>query len=213
MEKKVNKISGCYLKPICLIIGLSIIFSVFIGCGSAKKEKGAQTKYALIDSLLGSECSVPTTGKSLRLPIQFVPLTDSQLVPMKEYVRQQLGDVLDMSLRQYFHEDTSKSKVMIYSARDLNLTEDTTAFINKYRLAILTAFGEPNVKLDNYYVGDILVKEFIVGDSANSCMRTQLLCISKNNNAVVLEYITSMPLYEKFQKGIESSIASLKVVQ
>ncbi|GEM_PF-5868046 len=175
---------------------------ILCGCGSKNSPDM---------SLLGDSYDVPSTGKSLRLPKSFVPLADSELIAAKEYVRQQLGDNLGMSLQQIYHADSSQSTIWIYSINDLNTSTDTAAFINYYRQGLLTAFGDSNVKMDNYKVGDILVKEFIVKAVEYAYMKMYLICISNSDNGLILEYNTPITNYDSYKKAFESSIASLKI--
>lgn len=196
---------------VVLIGAIMFAASMISGCGSPKKTGDGQTRYTLDESLLGTIFEVPTTAKSLRLPKTFVPLADSELVSAKEYVRQQLGDGMGMSLQQIYHEDSSQSTIWIYSIDSLNTSTDTTAFINYYRQGLLAAFGDSNVKIDNYTAGGVLVREFVVKAVDQAFMKTHLICISKNNNGLILEYNTPIIKYDSFKKAFESSIASLKI--
>lgn len=193
-----------------MMLSVMIVSVISIGCGSGKKSGENQNKYVLDESLLGATYDVPTTGKSLRLPKSFVPLADSDLVSAKEYVRQKLGDGMGMLLQQIYHEDSSQSTIWIYSINGLNMSTDTAAFINYYHQGLLAAFGDSNVKIDNYKVNDILIKEFIVTASEYAYMKMYLICISKNNNGLILEYNTPIMKYDTFKKAFESSISSLK---
>lgn len=196
-----------------LIGAVMFTASILGGCGSAKKSADKQTKYIIDESLLGDSFEVPTTAVSLRLPKSFVPLADSELVSAKEYVRQQLGDGMGMALQQIYHEDSSQSTIWIYSISGLNTSTDTAAFINYYSQGLLTAFGDSNVKIDNYKLNDISVKEFIVTASEHGFMKMYLICISKNNNGLILEYNTPIIRYDTYKKAFESSITSLKIIR
>ncbi len=198
---------------LAILIG-AVMFaaSMLTGCGSAKKDGDRRTKYAIDESLLGASYEVPTTAKSVRLPKTFIPLADSELVAAKEYVRQQIGEGVGMSLQQIYHEDSSQSTIWIYSLDGLNTSTDTAAFINYYHQGLLGAFGASNIKINNYKVSDILVKEFIVTATEHAFMKMYLICMSASNNGLILEYNTPINKYDTFKKAFESSIASLKTV-
>jgi hypothetical protein len=198
---------------LAILIGVAMFaILILIGCGSSKKANDNQAKYVMDESLLGPIFEIPTTAKSLRLPNTFVPLADSELVSARAYVRQQLGDGMGMSLQQIYHEDSSQSTIWIYSIDSLNTSTDTAAFINYYRQGLLTAFGDSNVKIDNYTYDGILVREFIVKAVDQAYMKTHLICISNEKNGLILEYNTPILKYDTFKKAFESSIASLKVI-
>jgi hypothetical protein len=194
---------NCLRKSVLLaVLSCAVMIACFTmgGCNSSD------------ESLPGARFEVPTTNKSLQLPKTFIPLVDSELVAAKGYVRQQLGDAMGMSLQQIYREDSSQSAIWIYSIIDLSISKDTTAFLNFYGQGLLAAFGKTNVKIENIDSDSLLIREFIVKDTERSYMKIHLVCFSKTNNAIVVEYNTPLANYDKFKKSFESSIASIKAV-
>jgi hypothetical protein len=183
---------------VVLIYAMMIIAFMLEGCGSPK------------ESVLGARFEVPTTNKSLQFPKDFIPLVDSELVAAKAYVHQQLGDAMGMALQQIYREDSSQSAIWIYSISDLSASKDTTAFLNFYGQGLMEAFGKPNVTTKNIDSNELLIREYIVKDNERSYMKTHLICFSKTNNAIVVEYNTPLASYDKYKKSFESSIASIK---
>jgi hypothetical protein len=181
----------------------AIMFAAFMlgGCGSSD------------ESLLGARFEVPTTNKSLQLPKAFIPLVDSELVAARAYVHQQLGDAMGMALQQIYREDSSQSAIWIYSISDLSASKDTSAFLNFYGQGLMQAFGKPNVTTKNIDSDELFIREYLVKDNERSYMKAHLICFSKTNNAIVVEYNTPIASYDKFKKSFESSIASLKLAQ
>jgi hypothetical protein len=204
-----NKINNRTKVFICLFMASAFVIGVIGGCGSTKK----QGKYTLDASLLGPAFEIPTTGKVLQLPASFVPLVDSELVSAKEYVRQMLGDNMGMLLQQIYHNDSAQSTIWIYAIGNLNTSQDTSGFVNYYKQGLLSAFGDSNVKIDNFYADGIIVKEYIVKDTERGYMKIHIIGISKTKNGVILEYNAPFAKFDEFKKQFESSIASIKEVK
>jgi hypothetical protein len=198
MEMNLKNLTMKLVLLAVLICAAAITAFTMSGCSKADED------------LLGARFEVPTTNKSLQFPKDFIPLVDSELVAAKAYVHQQLGDAMGMALQQIYREDSSQSAIWIYSISDLSLSKDTTAFLNFYGQGLMEAFGKPNVTTKNIDSDSLLIRAYIVKDNERSYMKTHLICFSKTNNAIVVEYNTPLASYDKYKKSFESSIASIK---
>jgi hypothetical protein len=207
--KKMKK-RGICIKHLLLLAGVQLMaISLMAGCGSSRKENTPQIKFAVVDSLLGPVFDVPNTGKSFKTPIGFVAMPDSQLKIFQAQIKQAVGDSEGIELQQFYVDSVAGAWLMISSIRGLNLSSDTVIFLDKYRKAVYEAFGQPNVKTEDYWIDDILAKTFLITDSLN--VKLQLLCLSKDNNALELAYFTSRQAYQQLAKSFESSISSIKL--
>jgi hypothetical protein len=196
------------------LVAVNLFFVYLIaGCGSSKNDaaKAQQTKFEVIDSLLGPKFEIPNSGKSINPPVNFAALPDSILEGLKAQVKESVGDSEGIELQQFFIDEPRSAGLMISTIKGLNLSSDTTVFVGRYRKAVSEAFGLPNIKSDNYWIGDIYVLNFLIMDSVN--VKYQLLCMSKTNDGVELQFFASQQLYPQLIKRFESSIGSMKLTK
>jgi hypothetical protein len=193
----------------CLVIGLSMLTLFSVSCGSSKKEHSPQIKFTLVDSLLAPAYDVPKTGKSLRTPIGFIEMPEAPLKAFQAQVRQMVGDSEGIELQQFYSDSLRGSWLMICSVRGINLSSDTANFVGKYRAALQAGYGNANVKTEDYWIGDIFAKTFLVTDSLY--MKHQLICLSPAKDGLELEYVIPRQLYPEMASLIESSIASIRL--
>ncbi len=193
------------------IIIPAVVFSV--GCSSPeKKESSSRTKpFATIDSLLGDIYNIPNTDKSFRPPVGFEAAADTVLEMLRAQLARNLGDQTGVEMVQCFLDIIHTAALTVSTIEGINLAVDTTAFIERYRQKLYDIFGQENIGQNDYWVNNILVKNFIVSDAV--IVRAQLLCLSETGNAIELTYFTPREQYPELIKLFESSMGSIELAQ
>lgn len=192
------------------IIIPAVVFSV--GCSSPEKKESSTTKpFAAVDSLLGEVYQIPNTDKSFRPPIGFEAAADTVLEMLRAQLARNLGDQTGVEMVQCFLDTIHTAGLTVSTIEGINLGVDTTGFIERYRQKLYDIFGQENIGQNDYWVNNILVKNFIVSDAV--IVRAQLLCLSETGNAIELTYFTPREQYPELIKLFESSMGSIEPAQ
>ena len=188
----------------------AVVFSV--GCDSPEKKESSQKKpFAAVDSLLGEVYQIPNTDKIFRPPVGFEAAADTVLEMLRAQLARNLGDQTGVEMVQCFLDTIHTAGLTVSTIEGINLGVDTTGFIERYRQKLYDIFGRENIGQNDYWVNDILVKNFIVSDAV--IVRAQLLCLSETGNAVELTYFTPREQYPELVKLFESSMGSIEPAQ
>jgi hypothetical protein len=195
---------------ITLMIIPAVVFSV--SCDSPEKKESSRTKpFAAIDSLLGEVYQIPNTDKSFRPPVGFEAAADTVLEMLRAQLARNLGDQTGVEMVQCFLDTIHTAGLTVSTIEGINLGVDTTGFIERYRQKLYDIFGQENIRQNDYWVNNILVKSFFVSDAI--IVRAQLLCLSETGNAVELTYFTPREQYQELVKLFESSMGSIEPAQ
>ncbi len=191
---------------------LLLLLPLAVACQSSEKEQltARQLSFDVVDSLLGPVYEVKSARKSFHPPVGFEPVPDSLHAILREKFIQEVSLEGKVDFVQFFFDQRHSAGLIVSTVRDLNLTTDTTAFIGRYRQAILAEYGEDQVTAGDYWVDSIYVKNFLVTDSAQ--VRFQLLCLTLEGDALELQYVVPRAAYPSVLKSLESSIGSLKPI-
>ncbi len=188
----------------------AVVFSV--GCDSPEKKESSRTKpFVAVDSLLGEVYQIPNTDKSFRPPVGFEAAADTVLEMLRAQLARNLGDQTGVEMVECFLDTVHTAGLMVSTIKGINLGVDTTGFIERYRQKLYDIFGQGNVRQNDYWASDVLVKNFFVSDAV--IVRAQLLCLSETGNAAELTYFTPREQYPELVKLFESSMGSLELVQ
>ncbi|MFH1374561.1 MAG: hypothetical protein ABII79_12275 [bacterium] len=189
---------------------LLLLLPLIVGCHSSGSDQSTaqQLSFDVVDSLLGPICEVATARKSFHPPVDFVPIPDSLFEILHTRFTQEVSPEGMIEFIRFFFDEQHSSGLIVSTVDGLNLTADTSIFIDKYRQAVLAEYGNDNVRVGDYWVDSIYVKNFIITDSVH--VRFQLLCLSSEGDALELQYVVPRAVYATMIKSLESSIGTLK---
>lgn len=189
---------------------LVLLLPLIVGCYSSGNDLSTAQRlsFDVVDSLLGPVYEVATARKSFHPPVGFVPIPDSLFEILRTRFTQEVSPEGMIEFVRFFFDEQHSSGLIVSTVGGLNLTADTSTFIDRYRQAVLAEYGNDNVKVGDYWVDSIYVKNFVITDSMQ--VRFQLLCLSSEGDALELQYVVPRAVYATMVKSLESSIGTLK---
>lgn len=192
-----------------------IIFSL-PGCQNQKEpETGLRQIQFNVDSNLLSQEVIDSSSKFL-----FMPPKEWKLINKKLF-----KDVLDknnLQLKQeekiliaplYIFMDDSMNCLLNISR--IQLKEEnksqTKSTIAIYEEELLRKFGKEKLKRAEYLKGNLAITQYLINE--NNEVNFKIIFFDENKNLVQFDYVTSLDVYPKEIKAIESSIGSIQLLK
>ncbi len=201
-----------YIKAKLYLI-IAILMISLIGCSSGEKKEQASTfgqmQFTVVDSLLGDTLHYEESGLMISIPRGFFPLPDSIRMMAQKSTAFLRNDTTG-SIKVYLNQSRG-SGLIVSLLTDLDLDSDTSKFLLDYYNALVQTHGEEGITVGDYWIDDVLVKNFLITDSQS--VMFDLICLTKNRNAMHVQYLVPKQFYGEMIKTLESSIGSITAIK
>ena len=191
-------------------IFLALLLTVLVGCSSKDKtETDDQMQFSVVDSLLGEAIQLEESGLMMSVPAGFTQIPDS-IRKIAQQTTKFLSDDSTGTVKVYVNQSHG-SGLVISLLPELDLNSDTGKFLTDYYEALVEMHGDEGIKFGDYWINDVLVKNFLITDSQS--VMFDLICLTQNRNAMHVQFLVPNKYYTDMIKTLESSIGSISTIK
>ena len=138
-----------------------------------------------------------------KLPRGCQPIEETYLQRLRQIMEAASIGGKQVELVQVYSDERTGLGVVLSLVHDLRANRRALPVGEVYHQSLIEAYGAQNVRVRDYIINDVYVKNFVVQNSVN--LRLQLLCLRDADRAVELQFVVPRRAYEELRASVESS--------